>query len=300
MGYGVAASGAAREMMRTKGNSGSAILSKIDESIGKSPISRVTSLIMLIGGVSVLLRCAFILIPLIKEKLKTIFEQQNKEKQKNKQEDVLTQKRELGDSQQLLLLSQVEQEEQSCQDKLKAQAKSVISAADKLKDHIDQAELKDLANRRDQTIMEDLEYTTKLAEDAMNTMELAKESLDVKHVAILDMEVAHTDTRTLKECKRDFLYNVSSGIHMEFHRTTVFVQAQLRNIERRQSMMHDVESTKALESTKVSVQTQLRQIEEVGKSIAKAARTKATAISDTINHKLKPIEAGWLDFLDLF
>ena len=269
MGYRVAARGAAMEMMRIMGNSGSAILSKIDVSIGKSPISRVTSQIMLIYGVPMLLRCAFILIPLIKEKLKTIFEQQNKEKQKNKQEDVLTQKRELGDSQQLLLLSQVEQE-QSFQDKLTDLSATMKCAKSNLMNHInqasrkEQAELKDLANRRDQTIMEDLEYTRKLAED---TMQLAEESMKAKSVAILAMEAALTDTRTLKQCEQDFLYDVSSGMHMELYRTSVFVQAQLRNIERRQSMMHDVESTTALELTKVSVQTQLSQIEEVRKSL---------------------------------
>ena len=269
MGYGVAA----MEMMRTMGNSGFAILSQIDESIGKHLlISRVTSLIMLIRGVSGLLRCAFILITLIKENLKTIFEQQNKEKQKNMPEDVLSHNIEFGDSQQLLFLNKVEQE-QSCQakltdlsaaDKLKDLAKSVISAADKLQDHIDQAdrkdqaELKDLANRRDQTIMEDLEYTRKLAEESMKAKSV---------VAILDMEAARTDTRTLKQCEQDFLNDVSGGIPMEFCRTAAFVQAQLRHIERRQSMMHNVESTKALELTKVSVQTQLRQIDELRKSI---------------------------------
>ena len=288
MGYGVAARGAAMEMMRTMGNSGSAILSKIDESIGKSPISRVTSLPMLIYGVSVLLRCAFILIPLIKENLKTIFEQQNKEKQNNMQEDVLHHKIELGDSQQLLLLSQVEQE-QSCQDKLTDLSATMKCAKSKLMYHIDQAdrkaqaELKDLANRRDQTIMEDLAYTMKLAED---TMQLAEKSMKAKSVAILDMEAALTDTRTLKQCEQDFLKNVAYAIPYEVSRTTLFVQAQLRNIERRQSMMHDMESTKAsvqtqlsqierrrqsmmdkVESTKVSVQTQLSQIEEERKSL---------------------------------
>ena len=140
MGYGVAARGAARDMMRTMGNSGSAMLSKIDESIGKSPISRVTSPIWLIWGVSVLLRCAFILIPLIKENLKTIFEQQNKEKQKNMKEDVLPQNIGLGDSQQLkkpLLLHQVEQE-QSCTAKFKDQANN-MDQADK-----DKAIMKDI------------------------------------------------------------------------------------------------------------------------------------------------------------
>ena len=247
MGYGVAA----MEMMRTMGNSGSAILSQIDESIGKSAISRVTSLIMLIGGVSVLLRCAFILIPLIKEKLKTIFEQQNKEKQKNMPEDVLTQKRELGDSQQLLLLNKVEQE-QSCQAKLTDLSATMKCAKSKLMDHMDQVNSKGQANRMDQTIMEDLEYTMKLAE----------ESMKAKYVAILDMEAALTDTRPLKEQELCFLYNVSGGIPMECYRTKVFVQTQLSQIERRQSMMDKVESTKAF------VQTKQRQIEEVCKSIA--------------------------------
>ena len=287
MGYGVAASGAAMEMMRTMGNSGSAILSKIDESIGKSPISRVTSLPMLIYGVSVLLRCAFILISLIKENLKTIFEQQNKEKQNNMQEDVLHHKIELGDSQQLLLLSQGEQE-QSCQDKLTDLSATMKCAKSKLMYHIDQADRKAQAELKD--IMEDLAYTMKLAED---TMQLAEESMKAKYVAILNMEAAHTDTRTLKQCEQDFLYDVSSGMHMELYRTSVFVHAQLRNItqlmrniESGQSMMDKVESTKVsvqtqlsqierrrqsmmdkVESTKVSVQTQLSQIEEVGKSI---------------------------------
>ena len=92
--------------------------------------------------------------------------------------------------------------------------------------------------------------------------------MKAKSVAILDMEAARTDTRTLKQCEQDFLNDVSGGIPMEFCRTAAFVQAQLSHIEEmRQSMMHNVESTKALELTKVSVQTQLRQIKEVGKSI---------------------------------
>ena len=93
MGYGVAARGAAMEMMRTMGNSGSAILSKIDESIGKSPISRVTSLPMLIWGVAVLLRFADILIGLIKHKQSLIHHKQKqiKEIQTKIQEALCTQ-----------------------------------------------------------------------------------------------------------------------------------------------------------------------------------------------------------------
>ena len=75
MGYVVAASGAAREMMRTMGNSGAAILSKIVESIGKTAIRRAVSLLFVIGGVVVSLRLASYI--WINKKLNQIEERQN-------------------------------------------------------------------------------------------------------------------------------------------------------------------------------------------------------------------------------
>ena len=71
MGYGVAASGAAREMMRTMGNSGAAILSKIDEFIFKTAIRRATILSIVIGvGVASL----WLFYIFINHKLKRILE----------------------------------------------------------------------------------------------------------------------------------------------------------------------------------------------------------------------------------
>ena len=75
MGYVVAARGAAREMMRTMGNSGAAILSKIVESIGKTAIRRAVSLLFVLGGVVVSVGLASYI--WINKKLKQIEEQQD-------------------------------------------------------------------------------------------------------------------------------------------------------------------------------------------------------------------------------
>ena len=79
MGYVGAARG--REMMRTMGNSGAAILSKIVESIGKTAIRRAVSLLFVLGGVVVSVGLAsYIWINKniwINKKLKQIEEQQD-------------------------------------------------------------------------------------------------------------------------------------------------------------------------------------------------------------------------------
>ena len=90
MGYVVAASGASREMMRTMGNSGAAILSKIVESIGKTAIRRAVSLLFVIGGVVVSLGLAFYI--WINKKLK----QMKDDSQAQMQEELRTQITQLG------------------------------------------------------------------------------------------------------------------------------------------------------------------------------------------------------------
>ena len=62
MGYGVAARGVASEMMSTIGNSGAAILSKIDEFICQTAIRKAIFLFMVIGVGSALPRLCYILI----------------------------------------------------------------------------------------------------------------------------------------------------------------------------------------------------------------------------------------------
>ena len=79
MGYVGAARG--REMMRTMGNSGAAILSKIVESIGKTAIRRAVSLLFVLGGVVVSVGLASYI--WINKKLKQIEEQARHDLQKN-------------------------------------------------------------------------------------------------------------------------------------------------------------------------------------------------------------------------
>ena len=93
MDYGIAARGSVMGIMRKIGNSGAAILSRIDSGsvilnkiegfIGNPVIRKVLSLIILISGLSEALRMSSCLITLIRETLKKQLEEKKKEEQKD-------------------------------------------------------------------------------------------------------------------------------------------------------------------------------------------------------------------------